>query len=163
MANNTPRGMKKHREGQNCVTLSWWFLHKQQRFTLHEQYTSPLLFYNFEVSQSTSNQSLKSCGFICDTIFFTCTLHTNHLATKCAQDCAELKVWLVCMETCRERLCHPLLTRAVFEQSLVNDAFSQYCIHLLRKPVRGDLLFCDRWQTSAQTCTCCNSLNSTYI
>ena len=26
---------------------------------------------------------------------------------------------------------------------------------LYRKPVRGDLLLCDRWQTSAQACICC--------
>ena len=26
--------------------------------------------------------------------------------------------------------------------------FSQYCTHLLRKPVRTDLLLCDEWQTS---------------
>jgi len=30
----------------------------------------------------------------------------------------------------------------VFEQSLVNWFFSQYCIHLLRKPVWADLLLC---------------------
>jgi len=32
--------------------------------------------------------------------------------------------------------------------------FSQYCIYLLRKPMRTDMLLCDRWQTSAQACTC---------
>jgi len=25
----------------------------------------------------------------------------------------------------------------------------------LRKPMRTELLLCDRWQTSAQACTCC--------
>ena len=31
--------------------------------------------------------------------------------------------------------------------------FSQCCIHLLRKPMRTDLLLCDTWQTSAQVHT----------
>ena len=38
-----------------------------------EHCTSPSLFHNFEVSWGASNQSLKNYGFICDTIFFTCT------------------------------------------------------------------------------------------
>jgi len=42
----------------------------------------------------------------------------------------------------------------VFEESLVLQVI-QYCIHLLRKPTRTDLMLCDRWQTSAQACTCC--------
>jgi len=41
------------------------------------------------------------------------------------------------------------------EQSLVNDSSDKYCIHLLRKHVRTDLLLYDRWQASAQACTCC--------
>ena len=40
----------------------------------------------------------------------------------------------------------------VFEQML-----SQYCMHLLRKVVRTELLLCicNRWQPSAQACTWC--------
>jgi len=38
----------------------------------------------------------------------------------------------------------------VFEQNLVNWFFS-----LLRKPMRTDLLLCDRWRNSAQAYTCC--------
>jgi len=36
---------------------------------------------------------------------------------------------------------------------------SQYCIHLLRKPVRTDLLLYDRWQNSAQATTEENDMN----
>ena len=40
------------------------------------------------------------------------------------------------------------------EESLVNDSSANTaCIHLLKKPVRTDLLLFDRWQTSAQACT----------
>jgi len=41
----------------------------------------------------------------------------------------------------------------VFEESLVWSMILQPILH--RKPVRGDLLLCIRWQTSAQACICC--------
>jgi len=40
---------------------------------------------------------------------------------------------------------------SAFEQSLVNDSSANTS---LRKPMRTDLLLCDRWQTPAQACTC---------
>jgi len=41
----------------------------------------------------------------------------------------------------------------VFEESLAWSMILQPILH--RKPVRTDLLLCDRWQTSAHACTCC--------
>ena len=64
--------------------------------------------------------------FLCGTIF-----------SSCVCKIAELEVQLVCGEC---------LKRAWSGHWF----FSQYCIQLLRKPVKADLLLWDRWQTSAQ-------------
>ena len=45
----------------------------------------------------------------------------------------------MCMKTCRESL--SFIVDSVFEQSLVNDSSANTAVHLLRKPVRTDLLF----------------------
>ena len=105
MMNNTHSGAKKHREStepeslqtakmsssssssdglvQISETLSRWFLHKTAAFST-EQCTSPSLLSRFEVSEGSSNSSLKNYSFLCDAIFFSrvhmCTIH---LATKC--------------------------------------------------------------------------------
>jgi len=54
---------------QNCDSYTIPFAQN------HGWYASPsLFFYNFEVSQGTSNQSLKNCGLICNVSFFTYAL-----------------------------------------------------------------------------------------
>ena len=73
--------------------------------------------------------------------FFMCT-HVHKLWNVIVnQDC-----WIRIQKVCRESL-----KRARSSHWF----FNQYYIHLLRKPVRRDLLLCDRWQTSAQVCICC--------
>jgi len=64
---------------------------------------------------------------------------------------SELEIHSVCMELWRWRICHPLLIRCL-NKCLGQRFFSKYCIHLLKKPVRTDLLLSDRWQTSVQAC-----------
>ena len=69
--------------------------------------------------------------------FFMCT-HVHKLWNVIVnQDC-----WIRIQKVCRESL-----KRARSSHWF----FNQYYIHLLRKPVRRDLLLCDRWQT----CICC--------
>ena len=136
---------------QNCITLSWWFLHKTAAFYT-EQCTSLLLLHNFEVSQGGLNQSLNNYGFYCDAIFFTCIHAHKSLSneTILIQDCW-IRNTVVWMKTGRVFAIHCWL--GIWTEP-GQWFFSQYCIHLLRKPVRTDLLLCDRWQTSAQACTC---------
>ena len=59
---------------------------------------------------------------------------------------------------CAWRQGETVIVDSVFEQWF----FGQYCIHLLKKPVRTDLLLCDRWQISAQACTCCQEKKTKY-
>ena len=54
------------------LTLSQRFLHNTAAFYA-EQCTNPSLFHNVQVSHSSSNQSMKNYGIICNTIFLTCT------------------------------------------------------------------------------------------
>jgi len=42
--------------------------------------------------------------------------------------------------------------REVFEESLVWSVILETILH--KKTVRGDLLLCNKWQTSAQACIC---------
>ena len=63
-------------------------LHKTAAFYT-EQCTSPSLFHNFQVSQGSSNQSLKNYGFISNTIFKNCRHMHKSLSNKAIiiQDC----------------------------------------------------------------------------
>ena len=147
----TSSSSSSYRLVQNCMTLSPWFLHKTGTFYT-EQCTNPSLFHNFEASRGGSNRSLMNYGFISDV-----RMYTNHLTIK------QLLFKVVKLET---QLC---AWRQVESLASIVDScsvwtehgqwfFSQYCIHLphlLRKPIRTDLLLCDRWQTSAQACICC--------
>ena len=82
---------RKLSDRQNVFLSSFFFFFKRASSNLHdsftmvshktaafftEQCTSPSLFYRFEVSQGSSNRSLKSYGSHVH-------MHTNHLATKC--------------------------------------------------------------------------------
>jgi len=71
-------------------------------------------------------------------------MRTNHLAMKCNYLCkiAELEIQLMCRD------CLKIAWSGQW-------FFSRYCVYLLRKPVRTNLLLCDRWQASAQACICC--------
>jgi len=75
-------------------------------------------------------------------------MHTKYLATKCIiiQHC-----WI--RSTVRSWT-EKGFVDSTFEQMPGQWFFSQYCIHLLRRPVKTDLLLWDGWQTSAQACTC---------
>ena len=99
MTYKTPNDTKKHHkcikpESQQTASASssfffffrwaslnivWQFSHKTAAFYT-DQCTSPSLFHKFEVSQGTSNLSLKNYDFICDPIFFTCMHeHKEHI------------------------------------------------------------------------------------
>jgi len=56
---------------QYCVNLSRWFLHENAAFYT-EQCMTPLLFYNFELSQDAYKHPLDNYGFVLDAIFFVC-------------------------------------------------------------------------------------------
>ena len=118
---------------QNCVTLSQWFWCKTAAF-ITEQCTSPSLFYNFEVSRSASNWTLKNyMAFLMPFSSLVC-MHTNHLATK--SNCySRLKYGGVHGDG--ESPCHPLLTWCL------NRAWSmilQPILHTLTEEACGDRL-----------------------
>ena len=112
--------------------------HKTAAFSLSSA-SAHHFFSRFEVSWGDSNHSLKNYGFLCNAIFSSCVnMCTNHLAMKC-----NYYAWI--RNTVGEQ--------GVFEESLVWSVILQPILH--RKPVRTELLLCDRWQTSAQACICC--------
>ena len=131
MMNNTPSGMKKHREStepeicqmfffpssssssdglvQNYTTHSRWFSCQTAAFYT-EQCTSPSPFHNFKVTWKASNWSLKNymASFVMP---FSSLVHmqTNHLATKqllLLFKIDELKNTVVYMETGRVFVIH---------------------------------------------------------
>ena len=136
MMNNTPSGMKKHREStepeicqmfffpssssssdglvQNYTTHSRWFSYQTAAFYT-EQCTSPLLSHNFEFSWGGSNRSLLNYCFICNTIFLTFTHAHKSLSNKTI--IIIIQDWWIkkygCVHGDRESLCHPLLTRCL--------------------------------------------------
>ena len=112
----------------------------------------PFHIHNFEVSQGGSNRSLKNYAFISNAVFKNCMYAHKSLSneTIIIWDC-----WIrntdVCMKTGRVFGIHCWLS--VWREPC-QRFFSQYRVHLLRKPMRTDLQLCDRLQTSAQACTC---------
>jgi len=174
MTNNTPSGAKKHREstepelespdGQNvflsssssssfsfssdglvqiCFTLSRWFSHKTAAFfTEHAQCTSPSLSSMFEVTRgdwSFEPLSEELWLPLRRHFFFPCTHAHKSLSNQMQllRKIAELEILLVCRE-------------------YLKKAWSVILEPILhRKPVRGDLLLCNRWQASAQAWICC--------
>jgi len=125
MMNNMPSGIKKHRESTEpeslqmdkfkIVTFHDCCCTKEQHFILN---SAPPLFHKFEVSWGSSNQLLKNYGFICSTIFFSCTHAHKSLSnwkTIITQGC-----WIGCVHEDRESLSS--IVDLVFEQSLVNDS-----------------------------------------
>ena len=148
MTKNTPTGMKMFK-------TAWLFLDGFQTnssisyLTVHQPITySPLwsLTRRFELV----TEELWLCS---DAIFKIVCMCSNHLAMKqLLFKIVELEI-LLCAWRQGDALAS--IVDSVFEESLVNDySANSYCIHLLRKPMRTDLLLWDRWQTSAQTCTC---------
>jgi len=92
----------------------------------------------FEVTRGDLNRSLKNYGFLCDAILSSrVRMRTNYLATKCIT------------QDCNMSVCGECLKKACMVWSVILEPI------LHRKPVRGDLLLCTRWQTSAQACICC--------
>ena len=134
MTYNTPSRVKKHNESTEpksckmakmCVSssspfssdglvqnvwLSRWFSHKTIAFYT-EQYSKPSLFHNFEASWGGSNQSLRNYAFISDAIFKKTCMHVR------IQDSWIRNMVVVFGIHCPGQW-----------------FFSQYCIHLLRKP-----------------------------
>ena len=153
--NKMPSGMKKHRSQmyqnrklpdsqnvflsssshssssdglvQNCVTLSQLFSHKIAA-CYTEQCTSSLLFYNFKVWWGASVWSLKTYGFICNAIFFTCAHVHKALSneTQLLLKIAKLEMWSLCgeLQRDRERLGHPHVD-LMFDQMPGQWSFSQ--------------------------------------
>ena len=117
---------------------------------LHWAVHQPIAFHNFEVSRGGLNLLVKNYGFINNTIFKNLRMCTNHLATKqLLFQIVELEIRL-CAWRQGESLAS--IVDSVFGESLVNDSSADTALHLLRKPMRTDLLLCDG--TSAQACTC---------
>ena len=132
----------------NCENLSWWFFHRAAAFYT-EQCTSSSLFRNFDDSWGSLNHSPENYGFISNAIFKNC-MHAHRLLSNENDYYSRLLNWKYgCVHEERESLWHHCVWREPGQWS-----FSQYCIHLLRKPMRTDLLLYGGCWTSVQACTC---------
>ena len=160
MARNTLQ-TKKSPDGQNVLLsfffirwasskFSWQFSHKTAAF-----YTEQCTSHCFFTTLKSSNQSLKNymASFVTpfSSIVYMCT---NRLAAMLLLfkigDYIQKYSWAH-----EDRKSLSSIVYMVFEWSLVNDSSAKYCSHLLRQPMKIDLLPCGRWQLSAQACTCC--------
>ena len=104
------------------------------RWAVHQ----PIAFFHVHTGQFL-NRSLKNYGFLYDAIFlpvYACVQNTRNV--NITQDC-----WIR----------NTVGVRGVIEEILVWSVILEPILY--RKPVRGDLLLCNRWQTSAQACICC--------
>ena len=168
---NTPGSAKKQRENtepesrqmakrQKCSSFffffSFFFRRASSKLWLFhdgyytEQCTSSMLFHNLKSHKAVQTGYWTTMDSSATPFSKLVCMHTNHLATKqLLFKIAELEIQL-----CAWRQGESLVSVAdsVFEQS-GQWFFSQHCIHLLRKPMRTDLLLCDIWQTSAQACS----------
>jgi len=76
---------------------------------------------------------------------------TPHLATKqLLFKIVELEIWLYAY---RQGESLTLIVDSVFEESLVHDSSVNTAEEAYEDRIAE--LLCDRWQTSAQACTCC--------
>ena len=159
MTNNTPSGAKKHRESTEPEShqmakmfffLSFFFFFSssssssssdglvQIRVTLSRWFSQNSSIFHWAVHQPIAffqPLTVKNYGFLCDAIFSSLVrMRTNHLATKCNYYAGLEIPWCAGSVGRKPVILQPILHR---------------------KPVRGDLLLCNRWQTSAQACICC--------
>jgi len=163
MSNNVPGGTKvlnpkvtkmfsssssSTSSSKGLFKIVWLYHFTQSSRILHWAMHQHFAFSQLWSLTKHLNQSLRNFGFIYNTIFSLVQLHTNHFAIKnviISQDW-----WYCCVHQDRES--QRWLSVWTEPGQLF---FSQYCRRIRRKPVRTDLLFCDRWKTSAQACTCC--------
>ena len=164
MMYNTPSGAKKHREStepENHRTTKMFFffffffffrwassnlpdsftmVFAQNSSIFHWAVHQPIAF--FQVWSHTRRfraAHWKTMASITKPFFS--HVYAYSQATKCNYyarfaEVAKLEILLVCGECLKKK---PVILQPI----------------LHRKPVRGDLLLCDRWQTSAQACICC--------
>ena len=111
MMNNTPSGVKKYREStdqkvarrpkssssadglvQNCVTLSWWFSHKKQHFTLS---CVPSMFITLKSHKVLQTSHWRTMASLVMPFSSLGCMHTKYLATKCIiiQHCWIIEIW----------------------------------------------------------------------
>ena len=148
MTNNTPSGAKivkvlnqifvfpsSSSDGlaQICVTLSQWFSHKNSIF--HWAVHQPIALLEVWSLMRTAH-----CMASFATPFF---LHVYmHVHKSLSNEIITEDCWI------RNTVCVQGDVRECLKRAWSGQWFSsQYCIHLLRKSVRTDLLLCDRWQT----------------
>jgi len=125
---------------RNKVTLDDGFLTKQQRFTLSSA-PAHRFFATLKSHEAVQTGHWRTMASFTMPFSLLVWMHTNPLATKQASfKIAELEIRL-CAWRQGESLAS--IVDSVFEQSS-QRFFNQYCIHLLRKPVRTDLLLCDK-------------------
>ena len=164
MMNNTPSGAKKHCESTKpesrqmakmfffllllLLQTGWfkfaWLFHMvfaQNSSISTEQCTSPSLFPGF----------MRRFEPLTEELWFPLWHHFFFHVYACTQITWQLNV--IITQDCWIR--NTVGVRGVFEESLVWSMILQPILLLLRKPVRGNLLLCNRWQTSAQACICC--------
>jgi len=83
---------------QYCVNLSRWFTHETAAFST-EQYSTPSLFHNFEVSQGARSHSLKHHAWLPSRVFLYLRMRTKRSLsndTKLLLKIAELQIKSVC-------------------------------------------------------------------
>ena len=124
---------QQHTQYQLLLLLLFFFSSSILHWAVHQ----PIAFHNFEFSRGSSNQQLNNYVFISDAISHLC-MCTNHLATKQLFKIAELDIRLWAWRQ-GDFVIHCRLSVWTKPGQWF---FSQYCIHLLRKPVRTDFLLC---------------------
>ena len=121
----------------NCVTLSQWFSHNSSMLhspahhfftTLKSNKVVWTSYWRTMASLATPFSKINPCAQITE-----------------QQNNVESEIWL-CAWRQGESLAS--IVNSVFEEP-DQWFFSQYCVHLLWKPMTTDLLLCNRWQTSA--------------
>ena len=171
MTNNMLTSAKKHRESTKPQSRqrAMFFFFRWANSKLRDSFLT-VFTQNSSISYWAVNQpiafsqlwshtrwfklALKSYASLAMPFSKIVCMRTNTLAMKqLLFKIVELEIWL---HAWRQGESLASTVESMFEESLHGQwFFSQYCIHLLRKPTRTDLLLCDRWQTSAQACTCC--------
>ena len=157
MTKNTPSGAKKHREStepeshQTAKMIFFFFFffffrransNSRDSFTMVFAQNSSIFHWAVHQPITLSREAIRTThsrtmAAFATPFFFTCTHVHKSLSNQIwlLRKFAELEILLVCGE-CLKKL-----------------MILQPILH--RKPVWGDLLPCNRWQTSFQACICC--------
>ena len=130
-------------DGSSKLRDSFTLVFARNSSILHWALHQPITFA--QVSRGSSNRSMKNYGFISDAIFKNC-MHA-HKSLSNETIISQIRNTVVCMKSLRHLW---LMTQGLKRAWAM---ILQPILH--RKPVRTDLLLCDRWQTLAQACICC--------